>query len=319
MHHRKLIIRKIAIALLIGLPFLDSNAEMGPSEIECPTVSPKSSKRVTKTTAQEKFTQNISLTCGANTNTNTISFPSIPSNCESKCKSSEETPQVLWVDSLIKLISSLIWPLVIIYFLWRFRPELAALINRTRQVKIGDNHLLADLHTTPPAVEADKATREYEDLKQEGSSDNNTTQSTAGKLIQKKDFLLIEDLALRAVQADYATPIRRHLTGGRDPGFDGVFSINDTLIIIEVKYFRNKIISSKVQETVHKLECLVRQYGWPKVQLMLVVVYDNINDSLSQSNELIKHAKTEVLPVIVKTYLLQDLEARFSVNASAEG
>ena len=66
-------------------------------------------------------------------------------------------------------------------------------------------------------------------------------------------YLNIEDMALRAIQADYGNTINRQVTTGSDLGFDGAFVINGQLHIVEVKYIQDLTKIRRLRKSVDRI------------------------------------------------------------------
>jgi hypothetical protein len=96
----------------------------------------------------------------------------------------------------------------------------------------------------------------------------NTSQSQA---------YLAEDLAMRTIQTEFNTPLRRQVTGGRDGGFDGVFETNGQVQIIEVKYIGKRAspgeTATRIRESILRIQRDTSKYGWTSSEIILAAVF----------------------------------------------
>ena len=96
----------------------------------------------------------------------------------------------------------------------------------------------------------------------------NTSQSQA---------YLAEDLAMRTIQTEFNTPVRRQVTGGRDGGFDGVFESNGHVQIVEVKYIGKRAppgeTAVRIKESILRIQRDASKYGWTASEIILVAVF----------------------------------------------
>jgi hypothetical protein len=98
----------------------------------------------------------------------------------------------------------------------------------------------------------------------------NTSQSQA---------YLAEDLAMRTIQTEFNTPVRRQVTGGRDGGFDGVFESKGQVQIVEVKYIGTRAspgeTAARIKESMLRIQRDASKYGWTSSEIILAAVFAN--------------------------------------------
>jgi hypothetical protein len=127
------------------------------------------------------------------------------------------------------------------------------------------------------------------------------------------NYFQAEDLALRAIQADYGATINRQVTAGADMGFDGAFVVNGRLNIVEVKFVRRPVSPAKVEADLDRISGAISRYGWRNVQIILAFVFENPED-LASAERLQRIAQQSTLPTTIRAYSLAQLQAQFGVG-----
>ena len=122
-----------------------------------------------------------------------------------------------------------------------------------------------------------------------------------------------EDLALRAVQAEFGQPISRQVTSGRDEGFDGAFVLNNRLNIVEVKYVSRPPSLAVFQDTYSQIQSFIERNMLKSVNAILVAVVDQHQHIDATLQQLHSVANNSAFPVVVRVYALDDLQAKFGI------
>lgn len=254
----------------------------------------------------------IELHCGSQT---VALAPSVSE--QSPKKDSLESTTLQWMEGLSKISSSLAWPLFGLIVLLTFRRQFAELIGRIKSIELGKNKVVLDTQLRPmPAPQQAAKSREENKDTDEGSS---TSLPANMRASPQSRYLLAEDLALRALQEEYGASIRRQVTAGADPGFDGAFVIDNRLYIVEVKYYRSSFIPNKLQSSIFSLADSINRYGWSNVQIILAAVFDELDDAYTKTVRLSSAVSTSIVPVIVRTFSMAELNARFGVPPNIDG
>jgi hypothetical protein len=141
--------------------------------------------------------------------------------------------------------------------------------------------------------------------------------NAADSLDVRGRVLQAEDLALRAIQADYTTAIGRQLQIGSSIQVDAVFHLQNVLHVVEVKYVRRKYPRTLLLKTVERLLTLLRASVPSNFKLLVVLVYGHeyVNtaaerDRLNQALEVYK-GQVELL-----CFTLPELARRFGVEVA---
>lgn len=221
------------------------------------------------------------------------------------------------MEHIAPLIQTLLWVTLIAGVTWRFHGPIYGLLEALRKrVEAGSNikagpFEISELVPQDPESQREKAAEETQEaLEAEDLTlpEKERASSTTARYYQA------EDLALRAIQADYSVPVKRQVTGGRDEGFDGVFEVGGVRNIVEVKYIAGKGHNQKLKSTVHRLTHTIQQYGWPDSQIILVLVFESREYAQNARAVLGSAFAQNSVPVKVHTFVMSELEARFGVG-----
>lgn len=254
----------------------------------------------------------IELNCGSQTVTQA------PSVADQRSKQDPtESTLLQWIEGLAMLSSSLAWPLFGLTVLFTFRRQLSELLGRIRSIEVGKNKVVLDtqLKPTPAPRQSAKSQEESEDADHEfGTGATPPLRPTS-----RTRYLLAEDLALRALQEEYGASIRRQVTAGADPGFDGAFVIENRLYIVEVKYYRTSFLPEKLQSSIVRLAGSINRYGWSNVQIILAAVFEELDDAYKKTVRLTRAVSASSVPVVVRTFSMAELNARYGVPPNSDG
>jgi len=128
-------------------------------------------------------------------------------------------------------------------------------------------------------------------------------------------YLQAEDLALRAIQSEYKTPLNRNLQAAPDFGFDGFFVHNGKGHIVEVKYSSLRFPPPLAKETVDRIFSRIKGYGWKNVRVILVIVHaDESLDLVKEKDRLLKAIENYGDQVELKCYSMSKLGNQFGLQ-----
>lgn len=289
--------------LLVATPI--SIAQEAPNSSCVPTSGPPRKFFRTQSTYLQQGP--IEIQCGSQT----VNLAPPLSDQRSKQEPTEST-LLQWIEGLAKLASSLAWPLFGLIVLFTFRSQFSELIGRIKSIELGKNKVVLENKLTPiPALQQAAKSRE----EREEREDVNIANRTMSNLRETSHtrYFLAEDLALRALQDDYGVSIRRQVTAGNDPGFDGAFVVGDRLYIVEVKYYRSSFLPGKLQLSISRLAESINHYGWSNVQIILAAVFEELDDASTKRIRLSKAVRDSSVPVVVRTFSMAELNARFGL------
>lgn len=171
-----------------------------------------------------------------------------------------------------------------------------------------------------PSRQKEKAAAELQEALSEASSSELPTalEPTPQKrraLYEK--YFQAEDLALRAIQAEYGATMRRQVTAGLDRGFDGVFVSNGQLSIVEVKYLSRPSSSMlPLGKAIDGIYASIFRYGWQNARVILAVVVEKMEDVSETTTRLQRFIETKSTPVplVVRCFSLEELQAEFGFS-----
>ena len=220
------------------------------------------------------------------------------------------------------VLQTLIWvSLVVALMLWFNKPirQILAAVQRRIEsgstVKAGWFELSQQLKPEPPEEQRQRARIELEDATL-AQPPEPLPHGAVAPLDPSSQYLLVEDLALRALQADLGVPLNRQISAGPDAGFDAAFARDGKLNIVEVKYFQGAVTPDKLRTALERIAVAVQRVHWKNVRIILVLVYkraENVSANEERVQEAIANAP---LPVDVRTYTLPELRNRVGIPAS---
>lgn len=224
------------------------------------------------------------------------------------------------------LIQTVLWVGLIGVALWYFyEPLHGILIAIQRRIEAGSN-VKAGPFEISEQLKPQEALQQREKMESEVSAalkDPQNEVMTNSDLSRQKvriqaKYFQAEDLALRALQAEFGTAISRQVTAGNDEGFDGAFVVNGQFNIVEVKYVLKTISSTKVENVLTRLTSTISRYRWRNVQIILALVYENTADA-AEIERLQRIAQQSSVQTVVRIYSLAQLQAKFGVETSIGG
>lgn len=229
------------------------------------------------------------------------------------------------MEQIAPLVQTVFWVGLIAGIVWRFDKPiydiLVALQKRIEggsTIKAGPFEISEQLKPQDPEIQKQKAASEVTELIQT-ETETKTALSTKEASVFRARYFLAEDLALRAVQAEYGATINRQVTAGADMGFDGALIINGQLHIIEVKFFSKRFRLEAIRSSLERIVSAVKRYGWRNVRIVLVLVSDGLLDVSAFYDRIQETIKSISVPVEVRWYFLDDLQQKFGVDAENSG
>jgi len=218
------------------------------------------------------------------------------------------------MEQIIPLIQTLLWVGLIGSIIWRFNQPIYELLVALRKrietgsdLKVGPFEITQQLTSQDITTQKTKANTELVEL-------SRTATSTLAKPSNlQARYYQAEDLALRAIQADYGIPISRQVTGGTDTGFDGAFSINGQLHIVEVKYTYHKISVQTIRDIINGIITSLEHYQWHNVRIILALILED-HENLIVSEQLLKEiAESYQFKIDIRNYVFSELQEQFGM------
>lgn len=228
------------------------------------------------------------------------------------------------MEHIAPLVQTVLWVGLIVGIIWRFHTPIHGLLVALQKrveggstLKAGPFELIDQLRPQEPDKQKQKVEAELLEASPIAPDVAPTVPALPG-LVESRSrqatYFQAEDLALRAIQAEYGKPISRQLTAGSDVGFDGVFTVNGRLNIVEVKYVRDVKTIPRLRASLERIVRAVEKYNWRNVQLTLVAVFEHEEDVL-KADMLLSHAVDGLeVPVSIRAFSLPELKRRFGLT-----
>jgi hypothetical protein len=224
------------------------------------------------------------------------------------------------MEHIAPLLQTLLWVALIGGIVLRFHKPLFDLLVTLQKriesgstVRAGPFEISDQLKPQDPVAQAEKAQEEVYEVLQLESGAESTPVAAEVASVQTAHFQA-EDLALRALQAEYGVAISRQVTAGADQGFDAAFVRKGRFHVVEVKYFRNQARLPVVRQAIDNLSHAITRYGWRNVHIVLAVVFENHPDISRAKARIQEIAAQSEVPVEVWCYSLDELRRRFGVT-----
>lgn len=233
------------------------------------------------------------------------------------------------MEHIAPLVQTVLWVGLIAGIVWRFHTPIHGLLSALQKrieggsnLKAGPFELIDQLRPQEPEKQKQKVESELLEALPVAPDALPSAPALPG-LVEGRSrqaiYFQAEDLALRAIQAEYGQPISRQLTAGSDVGFDGVFTINGRLNIVEVKYVRDVKTIPRLRSSLERIVGAVEKYNWRNVQLILVVVFEREEDVPKADISLLHTVKGLEVPVAIRPFSLPELKRRFGLAAGEGG
>lgn len=233
------------------------------------------------------------------------------------------------MEYIAPLIQTVLWVGLITGIVWRFHSPIHGLLSALQKrveggstLKAGPFELIEQLRPQEPEKQKQKVEAELMEALPI-ASDTSPSPPTPPSIVEGRSrqatYFQAEDLALRAIQAEYGQPISRQLTAGSDVGFDGAFTVNGRLNIVEVKYVRDVKTIPRLRSSLERIVGAIEKYNWRNVQLILVVVFEREEDVPNGDSLLLKTVKAFEFPVSVRSFSLSELKRRFGLTEGQYG
>lgn len=143
------------------------------------------------------------------------------------------------------------------------------------------------------------------------------------RAIRNQMALQSEDLVMRLLQSEYGVAIQRQMTGGKDPGYDGVFtSPMGRISVIEVKFVSAGTAMKawpRLRDSIALVANSVHNYGWQSPQLIVAIVFENADDIACALPRLKMDDFKASGDIVIRTFAYDELVRRFRpMQAGAE-
>ena len=229
------------------------------------------------------------------------------------------------MKDLAPLIQTVLWVGLIGGIVWRYHKKIHSLLEAIQKriesgsgIKAGPFEIAAGLQPQNPEQQKKNITQEISEATEGEPSEAMPIVSPSAYAPRddlRTSYLQAEDLALRAIQAEYNIPISRQLQAGRDMQFDGFFAKGGTAHIVEVKYSRRPYPTRQIQQIVEKIFAGIGRYGWRNVKVIIAIVYGDSSIDLNQEKgRLLKAVEDYEGAMEIRCFSFEQLAQQFGVS-----
>ena len=217
------------------------------------------------------------------------------------------------MDAWASLLSTLAWIGLILWILHRYNSQVGLIVNAlTKRIESGSPVKFGGVEIgsgTPMTSEA-----QVEKLEQDAREISEVADQPAPTSQIIDEYLQVEDLALRKLQADFGSNIVRQVSVA-GVNFDGMMKWGGALHGIEVKLIKEKSSSiAPILKSVKSITSRLTENGEPTAGLILVVVFENELTRTNWRPRLSEMANKTSYPMVLQLYTMTELKSTFGAN-----
>ncbi len=222
------------------------------------------------------------------------------------------------------VVGTLLWVLLIVGLVGWFRKPLAAILAAIQKriesgstVKAGWFELSEHVRAQSPSEQRQRMETEIAEV---------TAQLSAERVQSFEDarpdaatlYLQAEDLALRAVQAEYGVPMTRQvaMNAGRMVEFDGAFVKDRQLHVVEVKTYVNAKSLDGIRRSLERVASAAKEMGGPKTRLIAAIVLRRAIDVTEVRLRMSEVLRDLPVPTDLRVYSLSELRTLLGAPSS---
>lgn len=228
------------------------------------------------------------------------------------------------MKEIVSLIQTILWVGLIGGIVWRYHKQIHALLEAIREriesgsgIKAGPFELASQMQPQDPEQQKKKLAQEMSEASEDRASGEASVSPLTlppGEDLQTR-YTLAEDLALRAIQAEYGVPIGRHLQIGLDLQIDGFFTRGGMAHIVEVRYTHRPYSVHHLQQIVDRILGSISRHGWKNVKAIVAIVYgDDSIDVEKDTERLLRSLGGCKARVDIRCFGFQQLAHEFGVS-----
>lgn len=230
------------------------------------------------------------------------------------------------VEHIAPLLQTMLWVGLIAGIVIRFNHPLHELLNALHKriaegsdLEAGPFKLTLGFKPQPPAQQVAKAEAELADsahIREEAPALPRSPNATS---VARSRYFQAEDLALRAIQLDFGTPVLRQVTTGADRGFDGAFERDGVIHIVEVKYYQSWANTVKLRDSIAQLTDSLLRFRASTTRIVLAIVFEQPAAMERNRPRITEALALNRIPVDVRFFAMPELVARFEGQPTNEG
>jgi len=228
-----------------------------------------------------------------------------------------------YMQYIAPLLQTLLWVGLIAAIVFRFHRPIDALLTALHKrveggstIKAGPFELSDQFKPQDPMQQKQKAETEMQEMLQIEQQNVPVVGQPPPPEVKSR-FFAAEDLALRAIQAEFQQPLKRQVTAGPDMDFDGVFTADRQLHIVEVKYVvREKNVQTTIRRTLESFARFLQRTRWHNVKVLVAIVVEYPVDLAALKSRLEEMAGASSIPVVFRCYSMSELREQFGIPNS---
>lgn len=223
----------------------------------------------------------------------------------------------------VPLASTLVWAVLIVGLVVWFRRPIRSILSAIQKrieggstVKAGWFELSDQLRVQSPAEQRENTKAAVAEAASSTPPTAQTTHIPSRSEVASRYFLA-EDLALRAVQAEYEVPITRQVAHSSGVRFDAAFAKDGRLHVVEVKAFFAGPQPEKLRASLLRVANAAREMGGPQALLVAAFVVEQPDSTDAARVRATEALKGLPIGVVVRVYSLSELKSAFGVSEGA--
>ncbi|MCZ8033118.1 MAG: hypothetical protein O9339_20670 [Rubrivivax sp.] len=221
----------------------------------------------------------------------------------------------------VPLAGTFLWVILIVGLVAWFNTPLRAILGAVHRrieagstVKAGWFELSDQLRPQSQEQQRERAKIEIAEVVNQQSA-SATEADPAARAEAASLYLQAEDLALRAVQAEFEIPLNRQVTTSGGAEFDAAFVKDRNLHVVEVKTYLGSVSTEKLRLSLARVATAAKQMGGPQTRLIVAVVLKR-SDDMKANRERIELALRELpLESTLRVYSLPELRSMFLASS----
>jgi hypothetical protein len=220
------------------------------------------------------------------------------------------------MSAWVPLLQTAVWVGLIVWLVLRYKEQATSILVAVQKRIEHGSSVKAGPFEIGESVKTQSLPEQKARLHDEANDSGESAVITPPKLrTERTKHLLVEELAIRKVQAEFGTPVTRQVTIGHGIGLDGMFTKGGAAFGIEVKYIRNEQFHHHWIAAMDRVFRSIENLGWRRFTFIFVVVFERRE---LMSPAMLQGIQREMADygekVIVRYYALVDLEADFGIS-----
>lgn len=220
----------------------------------------------------------------------------------------------------VPLAGTFLWVLLIVGLVAWFNAPLRAILAAVQRriesgstVKAGWFELSDQLRPQSPEQQRERARIEIAEVVQQqlpGAAESTRSSRADAESL----YLQAEDLALRAVQAEFEIPLNRQVTNSGGAEFDGAFVKDRQLHVVEVKAYLGSVSTEKLRASLARVAAAAMQMGGPQTRLIAAIVLKRSDDMKANRDRIEEALRNLPLKTTLRVYSLRELRSMFGAT-----